>query len=81
MKYCVQERENECETVNFKETLTSRWPMELDHKLIESAEDGDLVLALNAASRLRKRQQQKNKQQDRKTVLKSKNVELQRSVI
>lgn len=33
-----------------KETLTSGWSMELDHKLVESAEDGDLVLALNAES-------------------------------
>lgn len=58
--------------------------MELDHKLIKSAEDGDLVFALNADSRLRKRQQQRTKQQDRQifqTVLNDKNVELQRSVI
>lgn len=33
-----------------KETLTSGWSMELDHKLVESAEDGDLMLALNAES-------------------------------
>lgn len=33
--------------------------MELDHKLIESTEDGDLVLALNADGWFRKRQQQK----------------------
>lgn len=32
----------------FQEALTSRWPMELDHELIESTEDGDLVFALNA---------------------------------
>lgn len=31
-------------------TLTSGWSVELDHKLVESAEDGDLVLALNADS-------------------------------
>lgn len=54
--------------------------MELHDKLIESAEDGDLVLALNADSWLRKRQQQKNKQQDRQifhTVLNNKDLELQ----
>lgn len=39
----------------FKETLTSRWSMELDHELIESTEDGDLVLALNAGGLLRKK--------------------------
>lgn len=33
--------------------------MELDHKLIESAEDGDLVLALNADALLKKSQAQK----------------------
>lgn len=33
-----------------KETLTSGWSMELHYKLVESAEDGDLVFALNAES-------------------------------
>lgn len=28
--------------------LTSSWSVEFDHKLVESAEDGDLVLALDA---------------------------------
>lgn len=33
--------------------------MELDHELVESTEDGDLVLALNADVWLRKRSQAK----------------------
>lgn len=38
--------------------------MELHHKLVEALEDGDLMLALDADSWLRKRQRQqkKNKQ-------------------
>lgn len=46
------------------ETLTSRWSVELDHKLIESAEDGDLVLALDADSWSRKKAVAKNKWQE-----------------
>lgn len=36
--------------------------MELDHKLIEALQDGDLVLALDADSWLRQRQRQQEKQ-------------------
>lgn len=43
------------------DTLTSRWSVELHHKLIEALEDGDLMLALDANSWLRKRQRQQNK--------------------
>lgn len=32
----------------FNEALTSRWTMELDHKLVESTKDGDLVFAFDA---------------------------------
>ncbi len=49
------------EISQFQGILTSRWSMELDHKLIESTQDGDLMFALNADGRLRKRSQQKNK--------------------
>lgn len=57
----VNERENKCENLS----LTSRRSMELDHKLIESTEDGDLVLALNADGWLRKRQHKEHEQQKR----------------
>ncbi len=46
--------------------------MELDHKLIESTEDGDFVFTLNADGWLRKRQQQKNKQQETQNSNKTK---------
>lgn len=47
----VLEGENQCQI--FK--LTSRWSVELDHKFIQSTEDGDLMLTLNADIWFRKR--------------------------
>lgn len=43
--------------------LTSRWSVKLDHKLIESTKDGDLVLALDADAGLRKMLQTKTNKQ------------------
>lgn len=40
---------------NTVQCLTSRWSVELDHKLVESTKDGDLMLALDADVRLRKK--------------------------
>lgn len=37
--------------------------MELDHKLVESTEDGDLMLALNADSWVKENDQHKKQQQ------------------
>lgn len=51
------------------ETLTSRWPVKLHHKLIEALEDGDLMLALDADSWLRKRQRQQKKKQNKQWQL------------
>lgn len=51
----------------FQEALTSRWSVELHHKLIESAEDGDLMLAFNAGGRLRKKGCPKKKNNKNKT--------------
>lgn len=48
---------------DFLKTLTSRWSVELDHKLIESTKDGDLVFALDADSWSRKKSVAKNKWQ------------------
>lgn len=52
--------------------------MELDHKLIESTEDGDLMLALNADTLLRKSHTQKQNQhkRHRERKLQEKQVEL-----
>lgn len=49
--------------VTMKETLTSSRAMELDHKLVESTEDGDLMLALNADSWVKENDQHKKQQQ------------------
>lgn len=43
--------------------LTSRWSVKLDHKLIESTKDGNLVLALDADAGLRKMLQIKTNKQ------------------
>lgn len=43
--------------------LTSRWSVKLDHKLIESTKDGNLVLALDADTGLRKMLQTKTNKQ------------------
>lgn len=43
--------------------LTSRWSVKLDHKLIESTKDGNLVLALDADAGLRKMLQTKTNKQ------------------
>lgn len=48
----------------YQEALTSWWSVKLDYKLIETAEDGDLVLAFDADGWLRKRQRPKKKQQE-----------------
>lgn len=54
------EKKKKCDFLK-PETLTSRRSVELDHKLIESTEDGDLVFALDADSWSRKKAVARNK--------------------
>lgn len=56
----VKMRKKKCDFLK-TETLTSRRSVELDHKLIESTEDGDLMLALDADSWSRKKAVARNK--------------------
>lgn len=51
--------------------LTSRWSVKLDHKLIESTKDGDLMLALDADAGLRKMLQTKTNKKQQRTSWKS----------
>ena len=50
----------------YQEALTSWWSVKLDYKLIETAEDGDLTLALDAGGWLRKSRGQKNRSNKRR---------------
>lgn len=52
------------------EILTSSWSVEFDHKLVESTEDGDLVLALNADSWLKENDRHKKEQPETHTRFK-----------
>lgn len=53
-----------------REILTSSWSVEFDHKLVESTEDGDLVLALNADSWLKENDRHKKEQPETHTRFK-----------